>query len=307
MSTQSVLLVVTHLLGTGHLTRMAALGRGLARAGHRVTLVTGGRPLPLLDVAGVAVVQLPAVHCVGTDFRTLLGEDGREAGDALMANRRAALLEAFAAAAPDVVVTELFPFGRRQLAAEFEALLAAGKPLVFLHHAIAGWPTWDRYAEAIGTRFFYRPGSYKGRDYPDSGYRSAVRYEADVVAGHPVTEGLPERIAFEDELYLMPLLEPDVAPLVRARFDFVAGNFHSAAAAVEGRAESRDGWTHPPGTDLIAWARRAGRSPVVVIQCGNDGATFSNPAFERLLGNAVAWVTSPQAAAWAAGRDGSTP
>lgn len=189
----------------------------------------------------------------------------------------------------------------------FEALLATGKPLVFLHHAIAGWPTWERYAEAIGTRFFYRPGSYKGRDYPDSGYRSSTAYEAEVVGEHPVTEGLPGRFAIDDELYLMPLLEPNVVPLVRARFDFVAGNFFSAAAAVEGRGESREGWSHPPGTDLIAWARRAGQSPVVVIQCGNDGKTFSNPAFERLLGNAIGWVTSPQAAAWAAGHDGSVP
>lgn len=189
----------------------------------------------------------------------------------------------------------------------FEGLLAAGKPLVFLHHAIAGWPTWDRYAEAIGTRFFYQPGTYRGRAYPDSGYRSSVRYTAEIVAAHPVTEGLPERFEIDDELYLMPLLEPDVVPLVRARFAFVAETFHSAAAAVEGRGESRDGWTHPPGTDLIAWARRLGRSPIVVIQCGDDGKTFSNPAFERLLGNAMAWVTSPQAADWAAGRDGSTP
>lgn len=191
--------------------------------------------------------------------------------------------------------------------AGFEALLAAGKPLVFLHHAIAGWPTWDRYAQAIGTRFFYRPGSYQGRAYPDSGYLSSVRYEAEVVERHPVTEGLPERFAMDDELYLMPLLEPDVVPLVRARFDFVAERFHSAAAAVEGRGESRDGWTHPPGTDLIAWARRVGRSPIVVIQCGNDGGTFANPAFERLVANAVTWVTGRDAAHWAAEGEGSPP
>ena len=125
MTSLSVLLVVTHLLGTGHLTRIAALGRALARAGHKVTLVSGGRPLPILDTAGLDVVQLPPVHCVGTDFRTLYAQDGREATDQLFAERRAKLLSAFGAARPDVVVTELFPFGRRQLAAEFEALLAA--------------------------------------------------------------------------------------------------------------------------------------------------------------------------------------
>ena len=191
----------------------------------------------------------------------------------------------------------------------FEALLESGKPLVFLHHAIAGWPTWDRYAEVIGARFFYQPGTYRGRSYPDSGYLFPVRYEAEVVAAHPVTQGLPDRFAVDDELYLLQLLEPDVVPLLRARFDFGSGNFYSAAEALAGRMRSREGWSHPPGTDLIAWARRVGRSPVVVIQCGNDGQTFANPAFERLVANAVAWVTGPDAARWAAGEgsDGRDP
>jgi predicted glycosyltransferase len=57
--TRSVLILVTHLLGVGHLTRAAALGRGLAAAGHRVTLVTGGRPAPLVATDGMRVVQLP--------------------------------------------------------------------------------------------------------------------------------------------------------------------------------------------------------------------------------------------------------
>ena len=34
----------------------------------------------------------------------------------------------------------------------FELLLKAGQGLVFLHHAIAGWPSWERYADVIGGR-----------------------------------------------------------------------------------------------------------------------------------------------------------
>ena len=74
---RSILIVVTHLLGVGHLTRAAALGRGLAAAGHRVTLVSGGAPRARSSRRTAStVVQLPPVHCRGTDFRTLLGEDG---------------------------------------------------------------------------------------------------------------------------------------------------------------------------------------------------------------------------------------
>jgi predicted glycosyltransferase len=118
-----ILVVVTHLLGIGHLTRAALLSRALAREGHAVTLVSGGMPSPLAVVDGIDLVQLPPVRCIGTDFRTLLDEDGVPVTAARMAERTERLLAAFDAARPDVVITELFPFGRRQLAEEFEALL----------------------------------------------------------------------------------------------------------------------------------------------------------------------------------------
>lgn len=123
--TLRVLIAVTHLLGAGHLTRAAAIGRALAGAGHRVTLVSGGMPAPLVDVAGLAVVQLPPVRGRVDDFTTLRDPDGRPVGPDHLARRRTALLRALASSEPELVVTELFPFGRRVLRGEFRALLAA--------------------------------------------------------------------------------------------------------------------------------------------------------------------------------------
>lgn len=182
--------------------------------------------------------------------------------------------------------------------AGFRALLAAGKPMLFLHHAIAGWPLWDEYAEAIGARFFYQPGSYKGRAHPDSGYLFPVTYRAEPVLEHPVTAGLDEGFDLTDELYLFEMLEP-VLPLLRARFDFSADRFHSAKNALEARMWTSDGWAPPGGTDLIGWAKISGNSPVVALQCGNDGATFANPQFRRLLRNALDWLSSPATREWA--------
>ncbi len=125
--TLRVLIAVTHLLGVGHLARAAAIARGLARAGHAVTLVSGGRPAPLIATDGVRLVQLPPVHVEGTAFSALLGENGGPAGEALMARRRDLLLDALADTRPHVVVTELFPFGRRALAGEFLALVEAAR------------------------------------------------------------------------------------------------------------------------------------------------------------------------------------
>ncbi|WP_185985072.1 glycosyltransferase [Aureimonas mangrovi] len=120
-----VLIAVTHLLGSGHLARAALLGRGLAAAGHEVCLASGGRPVPNIDTSGVEFVQLPPVHCRGADFRTLWGEGDLLLDDVLRGKRRDALLAAFRRLRPDVVVTETYPFGRRTLALEFDALVEA--------------------------------------------------------------------------------------------------------------------------------------------------------------------------------------
>lgn len=120
-----VLIAVTHLLGVGHLTRAAAIARALAAGGMRVTLVSGGRATSLIGAGQAHIVQLAPVHIEGTAFSRLLQPDGRPADDAYLAGRRDALLSAFEEAAPDVVITELFPFGRRALAGEFLALAEA--------------------------------------------------------------------------------------------------------------------------------------------------------------------------------------
>ena len=46
----------------------------------------------------------------------------------------------------------------------FLELLEGGHGFVFLHHAIAGWPSWPEYADIIGGRFLYQPGEVGGRD-----------------------------------------------------------------------------------------------------------------------------------------------
>ena len=118
-----VLIVVTHLLGAGHLTRAAALARGFAQAGHDTTLVSGGNAPQPKDLDGIAFVQLPPVRTAGTDFSTLLDEDGAQVDNFRLAERRILLLDTLRDVHPDVVITELFPFGRRVLADEFMTLV----------------------------------------------------------------------------------------------------------------------------------------------------------------------------------------
>jgi len=126
--TGSVLFYVQHLLGIGHLRRALHLVTGMAREGLAVTLVSGGEPLP--ELAGAAarkVVQLAPVRAADASFRRLVDSHGRPVDDALRAARRDTLLAAFAQAAPDAVLIEAYPFGRRAFRFELEPLIAADR------------------------------------------------------------------------------------------------------------------------------------------------------------------------------------
>jgi predicted glycosyltransferase len=120
-----VFLYVQHLLGIGHLKRSSVLARALAQARCDVTVASGGRPLPGLFPAEIALVQLPPASSPDVSFKVLVDEHGRPVDEAWKARRRERLLAAFAQAAPDCVLIELFPFGRRQMRFELLPLLEA--------------------------------------------------------------------------------------------------------------------------------------------------------------------------------------
>lgn len=125
-----VMIVVTHLLGTGHLSRALALGHAFRAAGHSVVLVSGGMAAPHLAGAnGPDMVQLPAIRSDGTRFTTLLDATGSPVTPDLLARRTAVLCETVQDFHPDVLLTELFPFGRRVLREEFLALLDSAQAL----------------------------------------------------------------------------------------------------------------------------------------------------------------------------------
>ncbi|MEM9041650.1 MAG: ThuA domain-containing protein [Actinomycetota bacterium] len=172
-------------------------------------------------------------------------------------------------------------------------LLADGVGMVFLHHAIASWPTSHDFADLVGGRFHYQPGELAGTAYPDSGYVFDVAHTVDVVdRDHPVCAGLPSSFELTDELYLFPTL-PGVVPLMRTRHDVTStAGFSSADLAVRGQRNSSDGWTHPPGSDLVAWTRDPDEidGRLVYLQFGDGPVTYADPTFRQVLANAIGWV-----------------
>jgi predicted glycosyltransferase len=120
----TALLYVQHLLGIGHLMRAGALARGLEAAGIRVVLVSGGMPVPVLDTGAARFEQLPPVRAMDETFKQLAKENGEPVDDDWKVQRRERLLQIFDREKPDILLTELYPFGRRQMRFELEPLVA---------------------------------------------------------------------------------------------------------------------------------------------------------------------------------------
>lgn len=183
----------------------------------------------------------------------------------------------------------------------FMDLVERGHGFVFLHHSIAAWPAWPEYAELVGGKFLYKPGLVRGEKFLDSGYRHEVSHTLSVETQHPVTSGLPTRFTLTDEVYLGHVFTDDIIPLLSSDYDYVEDSFYSAQEAVQGRLHSRENWKHAKGSRLIAWARRQGSSPIIYLQCGDGPKTYADANFRHLLANAIRWVGSDEARAWARG------
>ena len=122
-----VLFHVQHLLGIGHLQRSLRIAEALVARGIAVTLVQGGPPVPeVARASGIDIVQLPPIRARDASF-ALVDGDGNPVDDALRVARRETLLAAFAAARPDAVVIEGFPFARRAFRFELDPLIAAAR------------------------------------------------------------------------------------------------------------------------------------------------------------------------------------
>lgn len=122
-----ILFYVQHLLGIGHLMRAGTLSRALEGDGFEVTLVSGGAPVPGFDAGASQFEQLSPTRATDKFFKVLVDEHNQQINDDWKAARTADLLDVFNRTQPDIVMVELFPFGRRQMRFEIEPLLEAAR------------------------------------------------------------------------------------------------------------------------------------------------------------------------------------
>jgi predicted glycosyltransferase len=118
----TILIYCQHVLGIGHLFRTLEITR--AMRGHRVVLVLGGPPVNIPVPGHVRVFQLPALE-MDAAFSALLPVDRAMDLETVKRQRRDRLRRIAEEVAPDVLLIELYPFGRNGFSFELLPLLEA--------------------------------------------------------------------------------------------------------------------------------------------------------------------------------------
>ncbi len=202
--TKRVLFYVQHLLGTGHLVRSAIICRALSESGLDVHLVSGGGKAEV-DTGGATLHQLAPLHCAPGNFSDLLVDHGKPADDAFKSARRDALLALFHQIAPDVLITEAFPFGRRQMRFELE-------PLVEAAHDATPAPLI-----LCSLRDILQTSRRPGRDAETAAFVNA-KYDAVLVHGDPAFARLEDSFTQTQTILLKVRQTGIVADISRLRW-----------------------------------------------------------------------------------------
>ena len=119
---KKILFYCQHLLGIGHLVRSLEIVKGLVDE-FQVCFINGGEIIEdLLLPEQLVVVNLPALK-TDSEFKELATSDEGYGLDEIKLIRQHKLLTLLNQFQPDILIVELFPFGRRQLSFELIPLL----------------------------------------------------------------------------------------------------------------------------------------------------------------------------------------
>jgi type 1 glutamine amidotransferase len=144
--------------------------------------------------------------------------------------------------------------------ARLREFLEAGKGMVVLHHAVIDnqhWPWW--YDEVTGGRYLLNAeGPLRA-----STYQHDVPLKVHVAMKHPITDSIGD-FAITDEVYNYMWRSPKSQVLLEA--------------------------DRPEGEKAVAWIGPWQKSRVVVIQLGHGKEAHENPAYRKLVRNAILWA-----------------
>jgi Predicted glycosyl transferase len=120
---KKVFFYVQHLLGIGHLKRASILSNELQKNNFEVYLISGGMPVPNLILNNLKLIQLPPIKALNGDFNQIVDKNNILVDKEFFLKRSNLLLELFIKINPDILIIEMYPFGRKSIELELENLL----------------------------------------------------------------------------------------------------------------------------------------------------------------------------------------
>lgn len=148
--------------------------------------------------------------------------------------------------------------------AAFLRLLKAGKPMLFLHHALVSYQTWDEFEHIIGGRYFDEKRYPMALENGFSTYLHDTPVPVQIVQdNHPVTKGLADFIIF-DEVYGNFRVLPTVIQLLKT--------------------------THAESSPIIGWENHYESSTIIYLQPGHDHHAYQDENYRKLIRQAIAYL-----------------
>ncbi len=163
-----------------------------------------------------------------------------------------------------LVLYDMMPVLEPEKQKVLQQFVEAGKGIVVLHHAMADYLNWPWWSENVsGARYILK----EGPDGKKSSYKHDEILSVKPVAEHPVTAGVG---AFKilDETYKDMWFSPNIKVLLET--------------------------DNPTSDRAIAWIGPCTTSRAVSIQLGHDRHAHGNPAFKKLIRNAIVWAAGKQ-------------
>ena len=142
-------------------------------------------------------------------------------------------------------------------------LLDKGQGMLFLHHSLVSYQSWDEFIKIVGGKYVER-GDDDDPNIKGSTYTENITMNIEVVAkNHPVTSGVSD-FSIYDEGYQYIEMIAGITPLLTTN--------------------------HPDCSPTVAWAHRYKNSRIVYIMLGHGHQAYENANFRKLVRNAINWV-----------------
>lgn len=122
-----VLFYFLHLLGVGHVFRAKRLVEGMMRHGIGVDVIYGGQKLPNVTIDADSIHYLSPIRATDNSYETIHDANGQPLDKPFQDQRCREILKIFDELSPDIILTEAYPFGRRMVRHELQALLDASQ------------------------------------------------------------------------------------------------------------------------------------------------------------------------------------